>query len=110
VVRGAQTLIVNERRGRLAEADTSAFLRGLSRLGITVDHAPEEFEVLALSRRQRLTVYDASYMELARREGIALATLDTDLIRAARAEHLPLLGERPADDGTRSLTPDPRRA
>ena len=31
------TLIIHERRGRLAEADTAAFLRGLSRLGVTVD-------------------------------------------------------------------------
>ncbi len=86
------TLIVNERRGRLTEADTSAFLRGLSRLGVTIDRSPEEAEVLALSRRLRLTVYDASYLELARREGVPLATLDTDLLRAARAENLLLLG------------------
>jgi len=86
------TLIVNERRGRLTEADTSAFLRGLSRLGVTIDRSPEEAEVLALSRRLRLTVYDASYLELARREGVPLATLDTDLLRAARAENMPLLG------------------
>ncbi len=31
------TLIIHERRGWLAEADTAAFLRGLSRLGVTVD-------------------------------------------------------------------------
>ena len=30
-------LIVNERRGRLAEADTAAFLRWIARLGVTVD-------------------------------------------------------------------------
>jgi hypothetical protein len=30
------TLIVNERRGRLSEADTAIFLRGLSRLGVTI--------------------------------------------------------------------------
>jgi predicted nucleic acid-binding protein len=88
-------LIVNERRGRLTEADTSDFLRGLSRLGVTVDRAPEEAHVLALSRRLRLTVYDASYLELARRERVPLATLDTDLIRAATAENLPLLGAQP---------------
>ena len=34
------TLIVNERRGRLTDGDTAAFLRGLSRLGITVDRSP----------------------------------------------------------------------
>jgi predicted nucleic acid-binding protein len=85
------TLIVNERRGRLGPADTSAFLRGLARLGVAVDHAPEEADVLALCRRLGLTVYDANYLELARRENIPLATLDRDLIRAAPGEGVALL-------------------
>jgi predicted nucleic acid-binding protein len=86
------TLIINERRGRLAEADTAAFLRGLSRLGVTVDRLPEEAGVMTLARKHRLTVYDASYLELAQRETLPLATLDADLIRAARAENLSLIG------------------
>ena len=86
------TLIFNERRGRLAEADTAAFLRGLSRLGVTVDRLPEEAWVMTLARKHRLTVYDASYLELAQRETLPLATLNTGLIRAARAENLPLIG------------------
>jgi predicted nucleic acid-binding protein len=89
------TLLVNERRGRLTEADTAAFLRGLSRLAVTVDSAPGEAEVLALARRHRLTVYDAAYLELAQRQGVPLATLDSQLASAARAEKLPLIGERP---------------
>jgi predicted nucleic acid-binding protein len=85
------TLIVSERRGRLTEADTAAFLRRLARLGVTVDRSPEEAGVLALARRHRLTVYDASYLELAQREALPLATLDTELARAARAEGVPVL-------------------
>jgi predicted nucleic acid-binding protein len=85
------TLIINERRGRLAEADTAAFLRGLSRLGVTVDRLPEEAGVMTLARKHRLTVYDASYLELAQRETLPLATLDADLIRAAREENLSLI-------------------
>jgi len=87
------TLIVNERRKRLTEGDTSAFLRGLARLGVTVDRSPKESDVLTLARRHRLTVYDAVYLELALREGVRLATLDTDLAAAARAENVALLGE-----------------
>ena len=86
------TLIVNERRGRITEADTTAFLRGLSRLGMVVDRTPDEAVVLALTRRHRLTVYDAAYLELAQRDDIPLATLDTDLASAARAEGLTLIG------------------
>ncbi len=86
------SLIIHERRGRLAEADTAAFLRGLSRLGVTVDRLPEEAGVMTLARKHRLTVYDASYLELAQREALPLATRDADLIRAARAENLSLIG------------------
>src|SRR4029077_18463961 len=85
------TLIVNERRGRLTENDTAAFLRGLARLGVTVDRSPEEAEVLAPARGHGLSVYDAAYLELARRDGVALATLDGDLETAARGESILLL-------------------
>jgi predicted nucleic acid-binding protein len=87
------TLVVNERRGRLTESDTAAFLRGLARLNVTVDRSPDEADVLMLARRRRLTVYDAAYLELARRERLPLATLDAALATAARAERAPLLGE-----------------
>jgi predicted nucleic acid-binding protein len=87
------TLIVNERRGRLTEADVTVFLRGLARLGVTIDRTPDEAAILTLARRHRLTVYEASYLELAQREGVLLATLDTDLVNAARGERLRLIGE-----------------
>jgi predicted nucleic acid-binding protein len=62
---------------------------------VTVDREPGEAEVLALAQRYQLTVYDAAYLELAQREGVHLATLDSHLASAARAEKLPLIGERP---------------
>jgi len=76
-------LIVNERRGRLRETYTAVFLRNLGRLPIVVDRAPEEAAVLTLARRHGLTVYDASYLELAERYAAPLATLDTTLAQAA---------------------------
>ncbi|MDB5478948.1 MAG: PilT protein [Caulobacteraceae bacterium] len=88
-------LIVNERRGRITEGDTAAFLRAVSRLDIAVDRSPDEGVVLTLARRHRLTVYDASYLELSLREGLPLATLDGDLARAARAERQVVLGADP---------------
>jgi predicted nucleic acid-binding protein len=84
-------LIIHERRGRLSEFETAGALRDLSQLRMVVDHAPDEQSVLALARRHRLTVYDAAYLELAQREHVPLATLDIALIRAARAENVPLL-------------------
>ena len=53
---------MNERRGRLTESDTTAFLRGLARLRVTVDRSPKEADVLALARHRGLTVYDAAYL------------------------------------------------
>lgn len=87
------TLIVNERRGRITQADTAAFLRGLSRLGITVDRSPEEAAVLTLARRHSLSVYDAAYLELAQREQLPLVTLDKELRLAAHAIGTKMLGE-----------------
>jgi predicted nucleic acid-binding protein len=86
------TLIVSERRGRIAESDTGSFLRGLMRLGVLIDRTPDEGVVMALARQHRLTVYDAAYLELAQRENLMLATLDKALIEAARAIAVPLMG------------------
>ena len=76
-------LVVNERRGRISESETAAFLLNLSRLRVRPDRLPEADAVLRLARTHRLSVYDAAYLELAQREGLPLATLDTDLRRAA---------------------------
>lgn len=85
-------LLANERRNRISAAAITAFLRRLSQLPIHVDRSPDEEQLLGLARRHRLTVYDAAYLELARRKGTTLATLDQPLARAARAEHVTLLG------------------
>jgi len=41
--------------------------------------------VLALAERHQLTTYDASYLELAQRLGLPLATVDANLLQAANA-------------------------
>lgn len=85
-------LIVNERRGRLRETDTALFLRYLASMPIAVDRSPEEAAVLTLARRHGLTVYDASYLELAARHDVPLATLDERLAEAAQRESVSLIG------------------
>jgi predicted nucleic acid-binding protein len=84
-------LIVSERRKRITEFDTAVFLRDLAELRIRVDREPEESTILRLARIRHLSVYDASYLELALREGIPLATLDAELSAAARAENSALI-------------------
>ena len=46
---------------------------------------------MALADRHRLTIYDASYLELAQRRRVELATLDAALARAAHAEAVPVV-------------------
>ncbi|RME56867.1 VapC toxin family PIN domain ribonuclease, partial [Candidatus Parcubacteria bacterium] len=48
-------------------------------------------EILMLAREHRLTTYDASYLDLAMREGVSLATQDAELIRAAGECRVPLV-------------------
>ena len=85
-------LVMGERRGLLTEGRAARFLRELSRLAITVDGVPDETGVLTLARQRRLTVYDATYLELALRRDLPLATLDGALAVAARAEGSRLIG------------------
>lgn len=87
------TLIVNERRGRIAEAKTASFLTLLASLNIALDTAPDEIGVLALARLHRLSVYDAAYLDLAKRVGAPLATLDGALAKAARTAGVALVGK-----------------
>ena len=78
-------LVVNERLGRLTSADTHATLADLRDIDLDMDHNHDGGAVLELARRHELSVYDAAYLELAQRRGLALATLDRKLSRAAAA-------------------------
>jgi predicted nucleic acid-binding protein len=86
-------LLTGERVGRMHPGGTAEFLADLERLSIRTDRAPVSDAVLALARGYRLTIYDAAYLELARRIGVPLATLDRQLAHAARAAQVPLLDE-----------------
>ncbi len=90
-------MVVNERRGRISEADSDTFLANISRLRLRVDREPEEAAIVRLARVHGLSVYDAAYLELARREGLPLATLDRDLQKAALAERIGLVTVAPDD-------------
>ena len=80
-------LVVAERQNRLSEADTILFLSLLGQLPILVEQeTPGRMlrEIVALAREHDLSTYDASYLDLAMRSGIPIATLDATLIRAAQ--------------------------
>jgi len=76
-----------EAKGLVTEARSGAFLEMLEGVDIEVDPATFAHalsETLQLARRYKLSAYDASYLELALRKGIPLATLDEDLQKAAK--------------------------
>lgn len=84
-------LLVSERRQRLALKETEELLQVIARLPIAIDFGCDERRLMPLARKHRLTAYDAAYLELALREGAALATLDAELERAARAEGVAII-------------------
>jgi predicted nucleic acid-binding protein len=85
-------LLIGERRKRISQNQTDSFLARLSRLPIAESPRPDEGGIFGLARRHKLTFYDAAYLELARREALALATLDDDLAAAACTEGVALVG------------------
>ena len=91
----ANALTIAVRRKRMSRNERAAALAKLSDLPIEIDtetlvHAWTSS--LALADRFNLTLYDACYLELAQRRALPLATLDTDLRKAAKALDIPLLG------------------
>lgn len=82
----ANTLVQSERIKRITFADSIEFLALLEGLPIQLE-PPGGFhtlrEIMNIARTLGLSSYDASYLELAMRRGIPLATLDHKLKQAA---------------------------
>lgn len=84
----ANAVLMGERRGRSTEAQAVRWLGYLRALPISVDDetiAHTWDDVLSLARPHRLSAYDATYLELALRRNLPLATLDKELKKAAAA-------------------------
>ena len=90
----ANGLLVAERRKRIFAEDRGRAMRGLAKLKIEIDPSTSRLAWLAtltIAETYNLTVYDASYLELALRRSLPLATLDADLIRAGPSAGATLL-------------------
>ena len=81
-------LRVLEKKGKVPSLSVDKALVAIDKLRIVRDSAPAGFImplVLQLSREHGLTVYDACYLELAVRLNLPIASLDEDLLKAAKA-------------------------
>jgi len=79
-------LLVAERRERVSRAEALRFLEVLRQLPIDVDATEAMIALdraLQIARETGVSAHDASYLELAARFGVPLATLDRRLARAA---------------------------
>ncbi len=89
----ASVILKAESSRTVDEARSTAFVGLLDTLSISVDDSTATralSDSLQLARRYRLSSYDASYLELALREGLPLATLDADLRKAMAKAGVPL--------------------
>ncbi len=84
----------SERRRRISEADALDFIDTVEDLGVRIDsETPRRAwrDIYPLARAEKLTTYDAAYLELAMRIKATLVSKDTDLVRAAKRRGVPTL-------------------
>jgi len=74
----ANTLLLGERRSRIAASESAEFVRRLLGIGIAIDEGPwpSIAHLVEVGRSYGTSGYDAAYLDLAQRHGIPLATLD----------------------------------
>lgn len=86
-------LLGSERRGENTEGQVESHLITLDKLPIFVDPLTVHNSfgrTLSLARAFNLSSYDASYLELAIRESLPLASLDKNLVKAAIKSNVPI--------------------
>ncbi len=92
----ANALLIAQHKGRLTVPECEYFLGLLGQLPIHVEYEPPDHvwdQVLALAQHYHLSAYEASYLDLAMRLTLPLATQNATLRQAA--EELGLFYEPP---------------
>lgn len=92
----ANGLRTGMRRGRISVDHRDQGLADLGLLDIAIDLDTEKHAwttTLRLSDRLGLTLYDATYLELAQRRALPLGSLDKALCAAARTLRVPVIGD-----------------
>ena len=89
-------LLVGEKRKRISKELSRNFLDDLARLPVVLEQFPSKVvfdRIQSLSREHGLTAYDAAYLDLALDNGLPLATLDEELVRACKKARVRLVRE-----------------
>ena len=89
----ANVLLGAEKRGGTSIGEIERFIAQLENLPIHVDSqtANQSFSrIMTLAREYKLSSHDASYLELAIREGLPIASLDKSLLKAANKADVPI--------------------
>lgn len=84
----------SEIKKRLSMADAQSFLQVVESLSIVIDsETPRRAwnDILRLARSEKLTVYDAAYLELALRKRATLVSKDRELLAAAKRCSVPTI-------------------
>ncbi|MGO4568770.1 type II toxin-antitoxin system VapC family toxin [Rhizobium sp. 2YAF20] len=84
--------LVAERRGRLRPGEALLLMTQLRGLPLEDAGSGGDGLVLDLAARHTLTGYDASYVALAKTQGLPLATGDRKMAAAARSEAIAIVG------------------
>jgi predicted nucleic acid-binding protein len=84
------SVLMGLRRGRISKPDAELFIASLNDLNVRLNEPSSYDGVFRPADQHGLTVYDAAYLDLAMHEGIPLASLDGQLIRAAQGVGVPL--------------------
>ena len=90
----ANVLLTKTRRRLLAASEADEVWRTIRMIPVefhAISIEQIETSIRPLAQQHGLSSYDASYLDLARRLGVPLATLDRKLRAAAEAENIPVL-------------------
>ena len=85
-------VLVGHRRKRISERLMMETLETIGEAPLSIQALPHDRSIFPLVLRYGLSFYDATYLELALRERIPLATIDRAMARAAVAEGVPVIG------------------
>jgi predicted nucleic acid-binding protein len=87
-------LLLAMKRGRLTDKDMKQLITELRALPLEIDSTSTNQaleETMTVAKKYDLTTYDASYLELAKRRALPLATLDDKLRQACVSAKISLL-------------------